>query len=89
MTKKFTPEQEHVARRSELYDYLLTYHSNAIKRTGNTIYLLRQKSVKVKKGRYGYVDYKTGENGNSIDYLMKYFGYRFDDAVDALLHKQP
>lgn len=86
MSKKFTSEQENIARRSELYDYLKTHHSDEIKCSGKTIVLLAQKSVKVKQGRYGYVDYKTGENGNSVDYLMKYFGYSFEGAVKTLLN---
>ena len=88
MGKKFTSKQIGEARRKELYDFLISNHSEAIKRKGSTLLLKGQKSVKVRKGYSGYIDYLTSERGNSIDFLMRYLDYTFEEAVDALLHIQ-
>lgn len=68
-----------------MYEYLLTKHSEEVIRVGATLKLVQKKSVKIRKGYAGYIDYESGERGNSIDLLMKYFGYTFRDAVDTLL----
>lgn len=68
-----------------MYEYLLTKHSEEVIRVGATLKLNQKKSVKIRKGYAGYIDYQIGERGNSIDLLMKYFSYSFREAVDALL----
>lgn len=73
------------ARRKDVYEYLLMNHSEEVIKAGNTLKLKQKKSVKIRKGYAGYIDYATGERGNSIDLMMKYFGYSFRDAVDMLL----
>lgn len=85
MKKKFTSVELSSARKTELYEYLLLNHSEAIKKVGNTLLLKSCPSVKVKKGYYGFTDYRTGEKGHSIDYLMRYLNYSFEEAVVALL----
>ncbi len=68
-----------------MYEYLLMNHSGEVIKVGNTLKLMQKKSVKIRKGYAGYIDYDSGERGNSIDLLMKYFGYSFREAVDVLL----
>jgi len=86
MRMEFTKEEINAARHQELYDYLLEAHFEAIIKSGRTLMLKRRKSVKVRKGYSGFIDYKTGERGHSIDYLMRYLDYSFDEAVTVLLH---
>lgn len=61
-------------------------HNEEVIRVGNTLKLKQKKSVKIRKGYAGYIDYATGERGNSIDLLMQYFGYSFEEAMDELLN---
>lgn len=68
-----------------MYEFLLTRHNEEVVKVGNTLKLKQKKSVKIRKGYAGYIDYDSGERGNSIDLLMKYFSYSFREAVDALL----
>lgn len=68
-----------------MYEYLLTKHTEEVIRVGSTLKLKQKKSVKIRKGYAGYIDYENGERGNSIDLLMQYFGYSFREAVDVLL----
>ena len=74
------------ARKQDLYEFLLLKHNEEVIRVGNTLKLKQKKSVKIRKGYAGYIDYATGERGNSIDLLMQYFGYSFGEAVDELLN---
>lgn len=86
MKREFTSVELSSARRTELYDFLLTHHSDKVKKVGNTLLLKSNPSVKVKKGYYGYTDYQTRERSHSIEYLMRYFNYSFEEAVIALLN---
>ena len=85
MSKNYTLKELQRARRTELYDFVLNKHAEVVKRKGSTLVLKEEHYVKVRKGYYGYIDYQSGERGNSIDFLTKYLGYKFDEAVDALL----
>ena len=42
-------------------------------------------SISIKAGYHGYVDFATGETGNSIDFLVNYLGYQVDEAIFALI----
>ena len=55
--------------RTELYDFVLHTHAGVVKRKGSTLVLKKEHYVKVRKGYYGYIDYRSGERGNSIDFL--------------------
>lgn len=55
-------------------------------RVGKTLKLKRKQSVKVREGYFGFIDYQTGERGHSIDFLMRYLNYSFEEAVIALLN---
>ena len=86
MEHKFTQKELNAARKKELYDYLLKEHPDTVKKSGNTLILLSRKSVKVRKGYSGFIDYQTGERGHSIEYLMRYLDYSFEKAVETLLN---
>ena len=42
------------------------------------------RSLSIKQGYSGYLDFSTGDKGNSVDFLVKYMDYQLDDAVFAL-----
>lgn len=72
------------ARVANLYKFLLDKHFNEVVVEGDSLRLQCNHSVSVKKNYSGYHDFSTGETGNSIDCLIKYFGYCFLDAVESL-----
>lgn len=43
-----------------------------------------QHAVKVNEGISGFYDWGSGESGNTIDYLIRFLGYSFVDAVRVL-----
>lgn len=73
-----------VARRTDLAKFLVTHHPDQVKRSGNCVYLCAHDSVYTRFGFCGYTRFSTGETGNSIDFLRKYLGYSFKEAVLAL-----
>lgn len=73
-----------VARRVNLYDFLLHRHHNDVKKEGNSLRLRDNNSVSVKAGYSGFTDFATNATGNPIKCLENYFGYEFKDAVVAL-----
>ncbi len=81
---KFTKEQMKVARRTNLYDYMLRNHYDSIVREGNSIRLRDNHSISIKQGYCGYLDFATDEKGNSVDFLVRHLGYNLPDAVLAL-----
>ena len=72
------------ARRVDLGEFLIKHHPDQIKVTGNSVYLLKYDSVYTKPGYCGYTRFSTGETGNAVDLLVRYLGYRIEDAVDIL-----
>lgn len=74
----------HRARRVCLYDYLLSRHPGDVEREGNSLRLRCDHSVSVKTGYAGYKDFSSGDTGNAIECLTRYFSYEFQDAVAAL-----
>ena len=69
--------QIQTARRADLYEYLLRYHSDSVKkadavRLQHVVY----DSLIITKGK-GWVRNSQSETGNGIDYLMEYHGYTF------------
>ena len=83
---KVTREQIQQARRTNLYDYLVAHHADAVEvdRNGRTLRLVANHSVSVKSDYSGYLDFASGEKGNGIDLLTQHFGYDFQSAVLAL-----
>lgn len=80
----FSKEQLQRARRTNLYDFLITYHSSQYRKDGNSIHPKDNGSISIKQGYCGYIDFATDEKGNSVDYLTKHLGYQLDEAVFAL-----
>ena len=80
----FSRELLYQARRTDLYEYLLTYHMDQFCREGHSIHPINNRSVSIKQGYNGYIDFSTGESGNSVDYLVRHLGYQLDEAVFSL-----
>lgn len=82
--KHFSKNQLVQARRTDLYDFLISNHPSDFKRDGNSIHPRNNDSISIKKGYSGYKDFATDETGNAIDFLIRYMGYELDEAVFAL-----
>lgn len=80
-----TKEQARRARTVDLYEFLIKHHANEVKQQYGSVLLIQDDHVSVKKGYSGYHNFRTGETGNAIDYLMNFLGYEYQDAVLALL----
>ena len=70
---------------ADLYEFLVQRHASLVKIEYGSALLIADKHVSVKRGYHGYRNFKTGETGNSVDYLMTYLGYDYQGAVLALL----
>lgn len=77
-------EQVKAARHADLYAFLVKYHDSNFKHEGDSIRPKDNHSISIKKGYNGYKDFSNDETGNSVDYITKYMGYTFLDAVRAL-----
>lgn len=84
MTDNNLKEQTKSARHADLYAFLVKYYDSNFRHEGDSIRPKDNHSISIKKGYNGYKDFSTGETGNSIDYITKYMGYTFLDAVNAL-----
>lgn len=80
----FTTEQMQRARKTDLYEFLMRYHADSFKRDGVSIHPRDNGSLSIKRGYSGYMDFATGDKGNSVDFLTKYMNYELDQAVFAL-----
>ena len=80
----YSKEQMRRARKADLYDFLMRYHSGHFKREGRSIHPVDNNSLSIKRGYSGYMDFSTDETGNSVDYLVRHMGYALDEAVFAL-----
>lgn len=80
----YTKDQMRRARKADLYDYLIRNHARQFKKEGQSINLIYNKSLSIKRGYSGYLDFATNETGNSVDFLVRYMGYEIDQAVFAL-----
>ena len=79
-----TKDEIYKARHSDLCKFLLSRCPDKIIFDGSGVRLKSNRSVSVKVGYTGFKDFATGETGNSIDFLMKYFGLNFVEAVKTL-----
>ncbi len=84
MSKFVSAEDKVFARKVDLFGFLLKNYPDAVKVEQNSLRLKANRSITIKRGYCGYTDWATSETGNSIDMLMRYFGYSFVDAVAAL-----
>jgi hypothetical protein len=81
---KVNREQITAARRSDLFDFLRQTYPDKFIRTLRNLFLKENQSLVIHIGYSGYRDYATVETGNSIDFLTRYLGYSFQEAVIAL-----
>lgn len=72
------------ARAGDLYGFMLRVHADDVTHEGKYLRLKSNHHVVIKAGFNGFFDNETGESGNPIDFLMKYYGYPFKDALFAL-----
>lgn len=72
------------ARRADLSEFLLRFHRDAFRVVGNSLVFREHDSLSIKIGYSGYSRFSSQETGNSIDFLVRYLGYSFRDAVAAL-----
>lgn len=79
-----TKEQIRRARKVNLAEYLLHEHPSVVKIVGNSLCLRENPSLYVKRSVPGYLDFGTGEHGNSIDFLTRQLHYSFTEAVATL-----
>jgi len=88
MSGYVTKDQIQRARKADLYRFLLQHHQGEVFLEGHARSCLRLEghhSIVVKPGYSGYVRYSDREEkGNPIDLLMRYLGYSFQSAVEAL-----
>lgn len=76
--------QIQAARVADLYEYLLQYHSDTVKKAGaGRLQSIDHGSLIITKEK-GYCHNSQSETGNGVDYLTKYLGYSFQRAVAAL-----
>ena len=81
----FTKEQMQEARITDLFEFLMINHESEFKLENNSLRLIDNHSVSIRCGFTGYMDFATGETGNSVDFLTRYLGYSVDEAVFALV----
>lgn len=81
---QYTPEQMHLARRTDLHAFLLRHHSTEFVNDGSSLHPKNNKSLSIKKGYSGFKDFATGETGNSVDFLVNHMGYSLPEAVISL-----
>lgn len=85
MGKGFTRDQLAIAKKTNLYDFLITYHPDCMRVVKDSLRPTFNNSISIKQGYNGYKDFgSTNESGNSVDFLVKYWGYDLVDAVLAL-----
>ena len=84
MLEWVSKEAIRAARRVNLYDFLLSRHRDGVALEGDSLRLREDHSVSIKQGYTGYTDFADDSTGNSIDCLVRYFGYTLQEAVEAL-----
>lgn len=72
------------AKDIDLYSFLITYHNADIVLEGNSCLLRANRHISVKRNTKIYTDFSTNAHGDSLDYLQKFLGYGFIQAVQAL-----
>ncbi len=84
MSKWVDEKAKRTARTVNLYDFLLYRHPGQVEQEGDSLRLLSNHSVSIKRGYCGFMDFSDGTTGNSVDALVRFLGYGFTDAVAAL-----
>lgn len=87
MTKEYTHDQFNAATKADLYDFLMRYHSDDYSKEGQWLRAKYNRSVNIKKGFYGFIDFSGSgsySSGNGITLLTVYHGYTLAEAILAL-----
>ena len=84
MNEFVSKEEIRNARKADIFGFLLSNHPNKVRKLGHFLQLKDYDSVMLQNGYAGFFRNSTGESGNPIDLLVRYFGYSFTDAVKAL-----
>lgn len=84
MSNNVSHEQIKLARKSDLYTFLIKYYNCIFTHEGNSLRPKDNHSISIRKGYCGYQDFSNNETGNSIEYLTRHMGYTFVAAVQAL-----
>ena len=80
-----TESEKKAARKTDLYEFLINHYPGEVIKDGNSLRLRSNKSISIKKGYAGYKDFADFNNhGNGIDFLVKYMGFGFCEAVKAV-----
>ena len=81
-----TKEQYDYAVHIDLADWLLRHYPSQVELKYGSVLLLANEHIAVKynAGYSGYINFRTGKTGNSVDYLMNFLGYDYPSAVIAL-----
>lgn len=83
---RFTIEEMRLARKADLYKFLTSHHADLFDVISKNLRFKANKSISIKPSYCGFLDFSSGDKGNSVDFLTKYLGYRVDEAVYALLN---
>lgn len=68
----------------DLSEWLLCHHSADVFFKYGSVQLNTDNNIWVKRGYHGYKNFRTGESGNNVDYLINFLGYDYPGAVIAL-----
>ena len=72
------------ARQANLHGFLLKYHADTVEKVDRNRLRNKEYSSLIITRNMGYIYNKTGEKGNAVDYLTRFLGYEFKEAVRAL-----
>lgn len=81
---RVTREQIRTARLTCLAEFLLQQYPDEFTTVGNSVVNVNNRSFSVSWEFPGYTNFKTGDSGNPIDFLVKYKKFSFVDAVYKL-----
>ena len=85
MSANVSTAEIQLARRVPLATFLNCVHPGELQQVSKTSYRKAdQHALKVNEGIAGFYNWGSGESGNSIDYLTRFLGYSFVDAVRIL-----
>ena len=88
MGVRVSKERIKEARKADLYDFLTENYIDQFYIEAGYLRYKDDRSITIKRGFPGFCDHEGGlggkKGGNPIDFLVKFLGYDFTDAVIAL-----
>ena len=81
----YSKEQIVKARKANLFNFILNHYEKDYTLEGDTLHPRNNPDISIRKGYGEYKDLDV--YGNSIDYLVNYLHYDFDEAVRVLLEE--